>query len=1480
MSNWKQSSTANGSYTLSRENNHSTHKDIKRKRSLELTFDTTSGFATEIGKISSQDGSIKWSHIKNKFELGHASSKSTNFGVFKEVDNLSMSQPRRESSENSLRASENLEKSSQNGNKKFESSNITLNKNFYNKETSKKLSKTDNCNFLQLFDKQLYKDTASYSNHVYHPTEIRGPGSNSISRSDNKKDSNKTAQASCKPFSNSSTTNHCKLYSSRKVYDNLKANKTAQILYPNVRNSLVCNDRTDITSNNRILETGFSSLTESTAGHAKTEVIKNSINYYKKDYWDNCRISKFSTMPVSRTFNISEKSKVSQLKEKFDHQSEKFHNDKKTGTELSNNTVLKRDKTACGNHKNSTRPNSSPLFERTSKHSEISTNKHVFRCSGDPCALETDKQLATSIPKPQTSLVKQFIKIFEQYLDISPESLERSKQECSDVHSTSVKFTEEYAFQNFTWSSKPENRNLRNFQNSNASVCDNSKNERINTQPPSTRKEMNFEKCQERPSRPKSLTESNSYVKSQVANFEQLTKNQLTVQNKDGNLSIYSTLKLDEDEKFIQYRYSTGKLNEYLHNLGLNITGKPSNEINTFNGQENGPENKSEDRANEISKNQDKKEIVEIKPKNRQVKSFIHRWPLLDSNHPYINTKKQLKSDLNCTEAVNIEMIPEEQSIEDLSDSYFKNEEESLKSLEISLDCLSGSPGCEGPYNEFFECNSLVSTEDGFSDVSDSESCDYSSNKDTWLRRKEKASVNSKRPYSNMRLEVKVENHVYQNTSMMDIVPVDDDEAFKKTAESEHIYESVCFKDSSNHDQPDSFDSGICLEESKLPASIRTGQVPESQHYRVENQILKTSDTQLVMPSCTEINPEASSLGNVVNSSTQKSSRKHSLTKMLFQRAKGRLFSWKENSLTRKEGSSFYIPYTLEYTQASPQQRSLPPLPCVSTPPDVTSALCSSPKSKACEQMDSVSEKIIVLQANAIKTGQSQIQKPYSRAENSTVKSCMESESLLESVMSSIEWNPYLRFSIDNSKLSDSRQSGILMNNTCDSSASFAATDPKSLEDGVMDDNGFKNIYSNLCSLTPNTKMSDLNSCGSPPQPKICLKQMSLEGKRTLWEDIPEVRNSGLLETMTSQQIQQQEALFEIITSEASYLRSLDILVEHFINCPELTNQSSADCILEQMEIETLFSDILPIRIVSQRLLAELEARLSKSLLVPNICDILHNYALNHFSIYIKYCSNKICQEMMLYSLRQNKPEFEMLLQTLESNPVCQNLNMNSFLILPMQRITRFPLLVKAVCDRLPTDSPGFKVSKLALKAMNKVVKDCNEGAKVMEKTMEMLCLSHQLEFKNCNSFTLISASRWLVKKGEVIRLLPDETTKYTFGRTTRCTRVPIYLFLFTDLLLLTKKNSEKNYTVIDYCPRKFVQTVLLDRSLKPNVPAHVEDCKKAFLLIMLNNHKGKTKEMILSCSSKSERACWVKTLNSAASENSSENIYEYLGKH
>lgn len=54
-------------------------------------------------------------------------------------------------------------------------------------------------------------------------------------------------------------------------------------------------------------------------------------------------------------------------------------------------------------------------------------------------------------------------------------------------------------------------------------------------------------------------------------------------------------------------------------------------------------------------------------------------------------------------------------------------------------------------------------------------------------------------------------------------------------------------------------------------------------------------------------------------------------------------------------------------------------------------------------------------------------------------------------------------------------------------------------------------------------------------------------------------------------------------------------------------------------------------------------------------------------------------------------------MQRIESDRQCQGLDMRSFLMLPMQRITRYPLLIYAILDSV---SPGVQQHTVATRAL------------------------------------------------------------------------------------------------------------------------------------------------------------------------------------
>lgn len=166
-------------------------------------------------------------------------------------------------------------------------------------------------------------------------------------------------------------------------------------------------------------------------------------------------------------------------------------------------------------------------------------------------------------------------------------------------------------------------------------------------------------------------------------------------------------------------------------------------------------------------------------------------------------------------------------------------------------------------------------------------------------------------------------------------------------------------------------------------------------------------------------------------------------------------------------------------------------------------------------------------------------------------------------------------------------------------------------------------------------------------------------------------------------------------------------------------------------------------------------------------------------------------------------------------------------------------------------------------------MQECNEGARKAERIHEMLVVSNQLDFADVKAISIMSASRWLVKKGEMQRLMwRDIDARLTFGR--KIHKQTVYVFLFTDLLVITKKKGyvvknkyfngfhfsqpnycrktyrEDSYAVLDYCPRNMVQVDEHMRTEKPIGKPGSELGKNLILLTMLQNHENKTVEMVI----------------------------------
>lgn len=346
----------------------------------------------------------------------------------------------------------------------------------------------------------------------------------------------------------------------------------------------------------------------------------------------------------------------------------------------------------------------------------------------------------------------------------------------------------------------------------------------------------------------------------------------------------------------------------------------------------------------------------------------------------------------------------------------------------------------------------------------------------------------------------------------------------------------------------------------------------------------------------------------------------------------------------------------------------------------------------------------------------------------------------------------------------------------------------------------------------------------------------------TLWQDLPAVRDSGVLEQLTPEQCKYQESMFEVLTSEASYLRSLRVLTEHFLDSRELEDTMII------RDRKTLFSNILRVREVSERFLKDLEDRIFKDIVFPDICDIIHYHAQHNFPAYIDYVRNQIYQEKTYTTLVKNNVQFASVITRLQESPQCQRLPFMSFLLLPFQRITRIKMLIENILKRTKEKTNEEQTASKALASVSKIIDECNTQVGKMRQMEELISVSKTLEFDKLKAIPIISQNRYLEKKGEL-----QEMSKGGTLFNMRAKFTPVYLFLFNDLLVIAAKKGAERFVVLDHAHRSLVQVQPADEGGGGSSP--YEHC---FNLTLLENHQGRMMERLFKAPSQSDMHRWM----------------------
>ena len=260
----------------------------------------------------------------------------------------------------------------------------------------------------------------------------------------------------------------------------------------------------------------------------------------------------------------------------------------------------------------------------------------------------------------------------------------------------------------------------------------------------------------------------------------------------------------------------------------------------------------------------------------------------------------------------------------------------------------------------------------------------------------------------------------------------------------------------------------------------------------------------------------------------------------------------------------------------------------------------------------------------------------------------------------------------------------------------------------------------------------------------------------------------------------------EIYETEQTYVDSLRTLCEEFAYPLSAGSGSSTGKILTPGQHTALFSNVYQILQLNTKLLEDLESvavsagaseeQASIDERLSTIGRIFNDFT-PFLKMYIGYVTNFGSKaQKVLQELQRNNTKWRKFCASRLKISRCKGLDINSYLIMPIQRIPRYRMLLAELLKHLERISVkhGDSIDELrdALEKIKQVATHINAWVKRKENMNKVLEIANVVEGSDPRLRSLVQPTRTFVKQGQLLRC------------TRRGTLKSFYVWLFNDMLL------------------------------------------------------------------------------------------------
>ncbi|KAM9313762.1 phosphatidylinositol 3,4,5-trisphosphate-dependent Rac exchanger 1 protein-like [Pholidichthys leucotaenia] len=250
--------------------------------------------------------------------------------------------------------------------------------------------------------------------------------------------------------------------------------------------------------------------------------------------------------------------------------------------------------------------------------------------------------------------------------------------------------------------------------------------------------------------------------------------------------------------------------------------------------------------------------------------------------------------------------------------------------------------------------------------------------------------------------------------------------------------------------------------------------------------------------------------------------------------------------------------------------------------------------------------------------------------------------------------------------------------------------------------------------------------------------------------------------------------LNEILNTERDYVRTLLFLQSAFLH--RIRQTADDQQCLSPEHVKILFSNIEDILELHREVLSTVEGALQPEPQPHHALGHVFLQFKDSFSVYGEYCSNHEKALRLLMELNKIPHIRTFLLHCmLLGGKKSTDIPLEGYLLTPIQRICKYPLLLKELLKRTPQKHTDHAAVEAALQAMKAVCSNINETKRQMEKLEALEQLQSHIEGWEGTNLTDICTD--LLLHGNLLKISAGNIQERVF-------------FLFDNLLVYCKRKS------------------------------------------------------------------------------------------